>query len=617
MKKILILCVVCLSVFALKAQVIQPSYINQYTEYDAATQSVNDIIIQSGAELVVTGILRVSDNASIIVNPGGKLTVDGGTITSMGANRMWKGIIVLGQNGLPQSTTYQGYVEMKNNAVIENAVKAVQLWNGSNSNTAGGVIHAQRTTFRNNQQAVEFGPYKQLLWGSITDPVLARSNFRGCTFTINNSHYLTANGLSFSRHVYIHNTSDISFFGCKFKNETTTYGNTSSLRGKAIYAYDSHFTVSGYCEEGGIFIQDPIFDETVTAITDPIEIDDIFVPVLLCPRGYIYITTSFSGFYYAVDVNSTSSNTSHFSILDASFTSNYRGIWAAGVQGGIVRGCSFNASFAGAVRGIYLSGCKDYKIERNYFYGLSTSAITSQSCYGIYVTGSGTGNNVLYRNSFDKMAYGIYVTGTNGDNVIGGNGLLFQCNTFKNSRYGIYIADNAVVRNNQGGQNAGADNKFTGNVTADIRANTQNYLLYYFSTGNTQHDPVLTIGNVFKNNNATAANCSASSYTTTSAMESVAGTEQRNAMQQEEAKQKISVDVYPNPVTQNITVAFSEYIDNPVQAQFFDMTGRCVHTETITGQKSHIDLSRLSPGMYFYQLTSGERIIARSKIVKE
>ena len=52
----------------------------------------NTITIDSGVVFTISNTLHCTDNARLIVRPGGKLIVDGGMITSACAGEMWQGI---------------------------------------------------------------------------------------------------------------------------------------------------------------------------------------------------------------------------------------------------------------------------------------------------------------------------------------------------------------------------------------------------------------------------------------------------------------------------------------------------------------------------------------------
>ena len=82
--------------------------------------------IENGKTLTVTGTVYCADGTRIIVRPGGKLIVDGGTLTSACAGEMWQGVEVVGDRTKHQTAANQGTVILRNNAVIENAHCAVK-----------------------------------------------------------------------------------------------------------------------------------------------------------------------------------------------------------------------------------------------------------------------------------------------------------------------------------------------------------------------------------------------------------------------------------------------------------------------------------------------------------
>ena len=122
-------------------------------------------VIADGATVTVTGEIRTNENAKTIVKPGGKLIVDGGTITKALHEGQWQGIEVWGVDTLHQFIVdgryQQGYLELKNGATIENAICAVELWQPGNYSSEGGIIHATDAVFRNNAKAVHAINYQQ------------------------------------------------------------------------------------------------------------------------------------------------------------------------------------------------------------------------------------------------------------------------------------------------------------------------------------------------------------------------------------------------------------------------------------------------------------------------
>ncbi len=82
--------------------------------WDHNAKYYSDVIIPSGAQLTVTCKILMAAGAKIKIKKGGKLIIDGGTLTS-GCKEMWKGIEVdLGAT-----------LEIKNSSLVENAEYAV------------------------------------------------------------------------------------------------------------------------------------------------------------------------------------------------------------------------------------------------------------------------------------------------------------------------------------------------------------------------------------------------------------------------------------------------------------------------------------------------------------
>jgi hypothetical protein len=86
-------------------------------------------------------------NSKIIVEQGALLTIDGGLVTNK-CGQPWQGIEVWGNKLHSQSpdqngVVYQGTLELKNGAIIENAIDAVVLWNPGDYNSTGGIVIGQ------------------------------------------------------------------------------------------------------------------------------------------------------------------------------------------------------------------------------------------------------------------------------------------------------------------------------------------------------------------------------------------------------------------------------------------------------------------------------------------
>ena len=70
------------------------------------------ISIRSGVTLTIqNATVYLTPASSILIHPGGKLILDGGTLTNACPDQMWKGVTVMGDPALPPSTLYQGYAQ--------------------------------------------------------------------------------------------------------------------------------------------------------------------------------------------------------------------------------------------------------------------------------------------------------------------------------------------------------------------------------------------------------------------------------------------------------------------------------------------------------------------------
>ena len=418
--------------------------------------------VDSGGVLVLYDTAKMGNLSRLIVRPGGKLVVDGGTLTSACPNEMWQGIEVVGDRTKRQLAQYQGKVELKNGARIENALCAIRT--GLREDmvtfaTTGGIISASNATFKNNRQSVMINSYAYTApSGGIAN---YNSTFSRCTFTIDNSNLFAANNTAFAEHVRLWDVKGVTFEGCTFNDLTS-----SALgKGRGIYAADAGVLVNTYCPP------------------QP-------TPVCECPETDATYSF-FSGFTTAVEVN-TSGNPYAVRTDEVRFSNNSTGVSINGNQFATVTRCQFNldqwpASSKGNI-GLYLAGCSGYTVEGNTFKRTNypTSPLTTDNSTGICVSTSGITANSLYRNVFEKLTKGIHVIGINGS---GATGLCMTCNDFSNGKYDIHIAAKANVANNQGTAVKGADNIFASTITSSIFNESINTINYYYGNGSAPISP--------------------------------------------------------------------------------------------------------------------------------
>lgn len=75
------------------------------------------------------------------------------------------------------------------------------------------------------------------------------------------------------------------------------------------------------------------------------------------------------------------------------------------------------------------------------------------------------------------------------------------------------------------------------------------------------------------------------------------------------------VRVYPNPATDLLFVESN--LHQELAFDLYDVVGRNAVRATVRGTGSSVDIDRLLPGIYFYQVLQKDRVIQRGRIIKE
>ena len=85
----------------------------------------------------------------------------------------------------------------------------------------------------------------------------------------------------------------------------------------------------------------------------------------------------------------------------------------------------------------------------------------------------------------------------------------------------------------------------------------------------------------------------------------------------EEAKGiNLVVSAYPNPTTDNLTLNISEFDISNLLYQLYDMQGKLLQHEEITGNQTSIVMSNLVPATYFVKVVQGNKEVKTFKIIK-
>lgn len=454
---------------------------NQNILWQNDTTMTFDIKINNGGTLCIKDCtLQMSSNSHIIIKPGGKLIVDGGHLTSLCADNVWPGIEVWGDSSTHQyiinGVCGQGRLELKNGAIIENAICAVELWHPGDTTTTGGIVHADSTVFRNNTKAVHalhYTNHRPTDWRE-TEYI---SDFTNCVFVIDNN-YLGAD--VFCQHVDFECVNGIDFKGCAFSVNGTTQGVSSTSCG--IDAYNAGFRVLSYCS-----------DKSITG-TSP------------CPEEYV-VRSSFSGFHDGVRSVSDGTSTRSFSVHDALFSGNDRGVFAQNtVYATLLRNSFLVGGKADCSYGVYAEEVTGFCIEENSF----MDGIGEGTKYGIGVFNCG-GNNDIYRNSFEDLDCGNLSVGQNATRVGGfssgsiTSGLTYSCNHNSDNAIDFCVLKDGSVGGiypYQGSSTAPAGNTFDGSLYHFYNDGewTVNYCYYsgepdQFPSGTKIHGMTLTSTN--------------------------------------------------------------------------------------------------------------------------
>lgn len=421
-------------------------------------------ILDNNATVTVTGNIKSNKNAKTIVPVGTRLILDGGLMTN-NDNNFWQGIEVWGNKNVHQyeiNGSYgQGYLELKNGAVIENAKCAVELWRPNYWGTTGGIIHATDATFRNCAKAVHALYYTNHSYINGSETAY-NSSFKNCNFIIDEN-YLGSQ--TFNKHVDLAHVNGISFKGCAFSVNRKIQG--ASLWCVGIGAYQAGFTVSSFCNAGNS-----------STTTEP------------CPEEYL-VPSTFSGFYHGIHASNDGSAARTFSVWNSILSNNTIGIFALNtgyatiVNNEFVVGCGSDCDF-----GIYAETVTGFCIEENSFYPM---AINHGSPYGIEIVGS-LGNNDIYGNHFQGLHCGNVAVGNNivtsESSMANTLGLTYSCNTNTNNTIDFCVLKDSNghgdIASQQGSMYQPSGNTFNGDLYHFYNDGSQLIDYYYNTNENSQ-----------------------------------------------------------------------------------------------------------------------------------
>ena len=79
---------------------------------------------------------------------------------------------------------------------------------------------------------------------------------------------------------------------------------------------------------------------------------------------------------------------------------------------------------------------------------------------------------------------------------------------------------------------------------------------------------------------------------------------------------ELNVSAYPNPTTDYLTLEIGELNISDVSFYLFDMQGKVIHSEKITGNITRIYMRELLPAIYFVRIVHSNREVKIFKVIK-
>ena len=553
----------------------------------------DSVFVDSGKVMTITGILHCAPSARIIVRPGGKLVVDGGTLTAACDAEMWPGITVLGHSDKRQLAQNQGSVELRNGAVIEHARCGITL--GADEDDllhTGGILSATDAFFRNCARAVHFRPYMDSTAG-----VCCRANKSFCTrvtFVVDSSNRFAQNNTAFGEHLLLQGVYSIKFQACSLLN----VGFVGGLQNCGIRALGATFGLR--------------------------DDDDLSYP----PNPNIIVHRSLvSGFHYGMYASDTLSGTGPC-LLNTVFRNNIYGAHLHDCLYTVIERCSFHldslpfVSNKPTIYGLYLSNSYWAEFEGDTF--IRAYNVPIPVSRGIYASNNTMGDVIVYHNLFENLTYGIHAAGNNGDST---RGLLFSCNEFLHNNYGIYIPSSSTVAMRQKYRGYSAANSFTGVTNYGIyNAGPQN-INYYNSTVGL--DPSLIYGSVTQHYGAPSGGCFFSWDTILPIVDpepiKTEGDSTADTPDMDPPK-SLSLGVgtagtglddmriFPNPNNGQFSIHSSQ--STIYRIRLYDVYGKLLKTVNVNANMAEVDVHELCAGVYVLRVETDSGAVVK-RVVKE
>ena len=402
-----------------------PYEITSNEVWDFKIKMYQNIIVKPGNTLTIKCEVMMPNDGKIVVEPGARLIIDGGRVTNFyylldEKVDLWQGIEVWGNNQANQSTANQGFLQLKNNAVIENARTAVAVWKRNDYTSSGGIVMASNSTFKNNWRSVEYISYHNFFTTS-NNEISNKGLLSNCEFIWDDDYEALA-GTDIGPAITLCDIFGLRIQGCDFI-DNRSYITKLNDRTVRVFSIDAGYRVIGRRFIGSLLSPQPTeYDET--------EYD---VGQFINMREGIRATNSSSQANVIVD---------HCKFLNSHIGVNIRGVDNSMVTRNLF---SYTADHPNEISSMFQLGiveATDYMVEGNHF----MNDVNGASVLGALVMNTGVEQNVIYKNKYDGVFTGNYAFGKNTNDLSGTfstSGLQWKCNEYNNFKYDQYV-DNSI-----------------------------------------------------------------------------------------------------------------------------------------------------------------------------
>lgn len=371
--------------------------------WDGLREIQGDVIVPFNTHLTITGTVFMGQTSQIIVKPGGRLTISGGTVTTK-CGDYWGGIYVAGNSNQAQTLQHQGILEIYNGGEVSRARDAITNIDIDPETgewilgTTGGMIDCIGAVFRNNRRDIQLLRHKY----SVENGLHYSAEIYNCQFLRDNNFGIETMLPS----ITLWDVHGIDIEGSVFKNENTS---DFLYDGGGIYAINALFRVDEDMLGGCEFI----------GHGEAIHSENYALP-LMANAELEFRHNSFEDNLHAIYV----SGANMLTVVENDIE----------VPGQAMPSLP-NPPNQSAHYGIYVDHCPTFDVRQNNLItdGLSGGATT----VGIVINNAGGHNNNIYKNEIDGFTVGLEAIGDNRATGSGAadDGLFYRCNTLGSSPY--------------------------------------------------------------------------------------------------------------------------------------------------------------------------------------